>query len=407
MHSGVSGGIEVYFGKRRPIGAALVILIMAGALTGCAEFNRRGGFVAQVEDTVLFHARTKSHRLLRSYVLMAGLVAVARNVGMGEAEKSSISGRLKGALAVAQEAYDCLYPDRARIQWHVAKALPETVSAVRPTPCIFFDERMARLDYAIYKLAADVMIDPDSQALFADVRDRMIGNVPVFGSAVRTATKALEATEEATGVLHETASLANSLIRLSFRSSRRYIYLAPIYRDALELDMRLVIDGLRESCPTSGNPDECQKMVDSGRLTLNDGDSDLREWRKFLGSANSNNFAVMVEAYPQHFAYVSRWLFYSCSALYAGDLLAPGKAKINVDAGSIASIVKVVENIINDTCAPLIEYRPLSTDPRFKVAYTGGTPNPELINVMRRLPKPRPMIALDPAAKKARGEVSE
>lgn len=405
------------FGPALGLAAGLCLIV---GLSGCAEVNRRGGVLAGFGDHVLFPANTKSHRLLRAYVVIGALTAVARNAGLAEIEKDSMSGRLKAALSVAQEAYECLYPTRARVQWIDSKDLPAYVSKEEPVGCIFFDERMARLNYALYKLAADILLDPDSQSLFADVRDRLIGNVPVVGSAIRTATKALEATEEATAVVHESLSLANSIIRLSFVSSRRYIYLAPIYRDALELDMRLVIHALEENCYGSNATAECQKAIADGKLLLDDARGDLSDWRTYLETApaaiSTNGRPLLVHAYPIHFAVVTRWLFRSCVTVFAGDILAPGKAKITstgtASTDRLAGVVAVAEETVNDKCSPLIEYKAITNDPVFKVAYrppaNGTEPRPgESFNVMRRLPAPvvRPAQAIDPGlADKARGE---
>ncbi len=52
--------------------AAIVAIAMLG---GCAEFDGRGGVVAEVQDIVLFKAYTKSHRLFRSYMLAGVLLA--------------------------------------------------------------------------------------------------------------------------------------------------------------------------------------------------------------------------------------------------------------------------------------------------------------------------------------------
>jgi len=403
------------FGPALGLVAGLCLIV---GLSGCAEVNRRGGVLAGFGDNVLFPANTKSHRLLRAYVVIGALTAVARNAGLADIEKDSMSGRLKATLSIAQEAYECLYPARSRVQWLDSKELPQYVSKDEPVGCIFFDERMARLNYALYKLAADILLDPDSQSLFADVRDRLIGNVPVVGSAIRTATKALEATEEATAVVHESLSLANSIIRLSFVSSRRYIYLAPIYRDALELDMRLVIHALEENCYGDRSTTDCVKKIAEGKLLLDDARGDLQDWREYLATAPASlptdGRPLLVHAYPIHFAVVTRWLFRSCVTVFAGDILAPGKTKITSSGAAtdrLAGVVAVAEETVNDKCSPLIEYKPITADPAFKVAYRppAGQTDPragEFFNAMRRLPAPvvKPAQAVDPAAGKAHGE---
>ena len=130
-------------------------------LIGCAEIDRRGGVVAQVEDWVLFRAVTKSHRLLRSYALAGSLIAVARNTpSINAAEKKAIAGRLQGVLQLAQEAYFCLYPDRYTDKWDEIGKDPSKLTALKASAinvgeyppvdsCIFFVGRMAELDYAL------------------------------------------------------------------------------------------------------------------------------------------------------------------------------------------------------------------------------------------------------------------
>ena len=68
--------------------AAVVALSM---LIGCAEIDRRGGTVAEIEDYVLFAAHTKSHRLFRSYLLIGVLLAAARQGGHNEADDPSMT----------------------------------------------------------------------------------------------------------------------------------------------------------------------------------------------------------------------------------------------------------------------------------------------------------------------------
>ncbi|MFA6265363.1 MAG: hypothetical protein WC670_06560 [Pseudolabrys sp.] len=388
-----------------------VVLLILGSLVGCAEFDRRGGISAQFGDYALFPARTKSHRLLRAYVVIGGLTAVARNIGLSDLEKDSVSGRLKGALSVAQEAYDCLYPDRARDQWVDKKALPASyLSSVPPVGCLFFDERMARLDYAIFKLAVDILSDPESQSLFADVRDRMLGYVPVLGSAVKTASKALEATEEAANTVHESLSLANSIIRLSFKSGRRYIYLAPIYRDALELEMRLVLDALNEQCYVESSSSACLATVKRGNDLLDGGDgADLTAWRKFLDDAaqvlHVDSVRVKIQAYPIHFAIVTRWIYYSCSNMYAGDILAPGKVKAG-GGTNLDAVISITQTTLNDKCSPLIEYFDIKDHRPFTVSYRRPSLDPVKLNASLGVPTRivRPATTISPAARKALGE---
>ena len=374
-------------------------------------------------------AQTKSHRLFRAYLLTAALAAVARDSSVGDAQKLSVSGRLRGALAAEQEAYECLYPRRARLNWKEADlrfgdtkakwSLPTKVAVDpnEPVFCLFFDERMARIEYAIYKLAADVMVDPDSQSLFNDVRNRLIADIPVIGSGIRTATKALDTAKEATATVAETTSLADSIINFSIKTSPRWIYLAPIYRDALELDMWVVTDSLRAICGDTRA--EKAELARSGCDAFNAGlikfaSTDLSDWRHFL--KQYDGAFVWVEAYPVHFAIVSRWLFNSCTGLFAGNIMTPGMYEVgsNKKINDADAALLVATKQVNANCAPLIEYQPLGNYPPFKISFNPrtdkGKPDGEHELNVKRAPLPAERPAVPAAAKlpagadKARGE---
>ena len=80
FHYAISGAAMFLRAASRVV-AAVVALSM---LIGCAEIDRRGGTVAEIEDYVLFAAHTKSHRLFRSYLLIGVLLAAARQGGHNE-----------------------------------------------------------------------------------------------------------------------------------------------------------------------------------------------------------------------------------------------------------------------------------------------------------------------------------
>jgi hypothetical protein len=264
------------------------------SLVGCAEVNYRGGFVAEVEDWVLFRAVTKSHRLLRSYILTASFTALARNSHLGDVEKGAVSGRLKQALSIIEESYYCLYPYRGKLgEKGTVRTVPEAIGedsmTVKLASCIFFDNRMAQLDYALYKLAAEVLLDPESSAGFANVRDRLAGEIPVLGKALKAATKAVDATNDAAGAVFDATSLLNALVRISHSSAGRWIYIGPIYRDVLEFDMRLVLHTLQYRCGLAPQLPQIRRIkddpmacaaLDEGSYIFNRGNGDMRAWRE-------------------------------------------------------------------------------------------------------------------------------
>jgi hypothetical protein len=422
----LNGGVHMVRGGVRCVAFATVTFVFAG----CVEIDRRGGLIDQIEDSVLFKAETKSHRLLRSYALVGSLVTIARNSRLSEVDRTAMQGPLKAALEIVEDAYTCLYPSRSKTaatwikypwpgiepertkqsQWlspavanayaqapGAAKAYaqaagvanvyaqatdtqskppggkppaatPQTpASASKPAPvpkfdhqpfdeyrntvCIYFDERMARLDYAIYKIAASVLFDPDSRALLADVQDGLFGNIPVVGPAWKATVRATDAAAEAAKAVNQSATFGTALLTLSFNASNRWLYLLPIYRDTMEFGMRLVLQSLQYACQQekSGMREDgffryvsrdFQACVafNRGVDEFKNGNGSLNEWRRFLKSLNGN--LLMVEAYPLHFALISRWIYRSCAQMFPA-----GSDKDGADTKK-----KILEK-----CGPLVE----------------------------------------------------
>jgi hypothetical protein len=164
------------------IGARVVAAVVAmSMLVGCAELDRRGGVVAEIQDVVLFTARTNSHRLFRSYMLIGVLLAAARQGAHNQADADAIEGNLKSALSISYEAYQCLYanstdPRATAVSWvkevtatPTPPSLIGTFAAVNfepPAICQFFDEKMARLDYALFRMALSTLFNAQSKRLF-------------------------------------------------------------------------------------------------------------------------------------------------------------------------------------------------------------------------------------------------
>lgn len=317
------------------VAAAVAISMLAG----CAELNTRGGTVAVIQDNVLFVARTKSHRLFRSYLLIGVLVAAARQGAHNQADAAAIEGNLKSALSTAYEAYDCLYgnarqPGAAATAW-VAKAAAEkvgTFDAVEfeaPAVCQFFDEKMARLDYALYRLALSSLFNPQSSVYLTEIRDKLMGEVPVLSASAKAAIYANKAVNQATNVVDD-------LLNLSFSSAGPVLTLLPLYRDSLEINMWVIVDTLTKRgnsgapCPwppsepaiaADGTPVpsysfDCRTR-DYAFFILNDGNGYLPEWREFV--RHMNPIAYSVEAYAPHFVLVSRLIWRSCKNLLIND----------------------------------------------------------------------------------------
>jgi hypothetical protein len=313
------------------------LVLVASMLTGCAEFDKRGGIVAEVEDYVLFTAHTKSHRLFRSYMLIGVLMAAARQGGHNQADRAAIEGSLKETLSVAFEAYACLYQNRGDAredrqnrtltEWmtQVASDAPasatfKTIAFAEPANCQFFDEKMARLDYALYRLALSALFNEKTNAKLATIRDKLVGELPVLSASAKAAIFTVKAANEATNIVDD-------LLNLSFSSLGPTLILLPLYRDALELNMWVILDSLNKACnlnvstdaarlfnadgtPALTNMEPCEKR-DYVYYVLSRGGGSLPLWRNFVRNMNYTN--PYVEAYAPHFMLVSRFIWRSCT----------------------------------------------------------------------------------------------
>lgn len=315
-------GALMFSGLGKRVVAAVVALSM---LAGCAEIDRRGGTISEIEDYVLFVAHTKSHRLFRSYMLIGVLLAAARQSGHNEADAAAIEGNLKSALSVAFEAYACLYSDAST--W-TDKAVMESIGTwaavnfVPPAVCQFFDEKMARLDYALYRLALSSLFNEKTSAQLASIRDKLVGEVPVLSASAKAAIFGVRA-------VHQATTIVDDLLNLSFASLGPVLTLLPLYRDSLEMNMWVIADTLTRACPDPAPRREQLALTPEGVVVpnyqldcqtkayafsiLNSGNGDLRSWRNFV--ANMNYVGFEIEAYAPHFLLVSRLIWRSCRNL--------------------------------------------------------------------------------------------
>jgi hypothetical protein len=311
----------------RRLGCGVVAVAVSFGLFGCAEIDRRGGIVDQIEDAVLFRADTKTHRLLRSYTLIGTMMAVARRHGQDTTNQAIIVPHFQAAMNDAYEAYLCLFP------------LAPTNDDPSLYRCQFFDEKMSRLDYSLYRLALVTLFEKEDRKLLSEVRDRLVGKIPVATDAFRALLHASAATKQ-------TLTVAEQLLELSFSGLDTIAYLLPIYRDILELDMWIIIDNLSATCPSAApraavvypvpivvaataeplepvvvpasystaNP--CPTLRYASAI-FNNGNGKLRLWRDFIRKLNGE--IQNIEAQPIHFQIVGRWLWYSCLEVLKGD----------------------------------------------------------------------------------------
>lgn len=318
---------------------AVATLVILGLLGGCAEIDRRGGIIAEAEDYVLFVAHTKSHRLFRSYLLVGVLLAAARQGGHNDTDKLAIEANLKAALEVASEAYQCLYPsDQARIvltsSTTAAIGSLEALNFQPPAICQFFDEKMARLDYALFRLALTTLFNDKSNVYLADIRDKLFGKIPVLSESVKAAVHANTALNQAT-------TMVDDLLNLSFSSAGPVVTLLPLYRDSLELNMWLLVDNLTRFCALPGakparvNADgsvaptfslDAEHVCTTKEYALsimNNGNGYLPDWRMFV--RKMNDVAHGIEAFQPHLFLITKLMWRTCLSLLGG-LAEPGTA---------------------------------------------------------------------------------
>lgn len=339
--------------------AAIVAMSM---LTSCAELDRKGGFIDQIEDRIFFRADTKTHRLLRSYLLVTVLLTAARRQGHNDVDRTAIAGALEGALAVANEAYMCLYPgllepksgadgkpvstsfplDTSKLQPRLAVRVPDEITMwtpdggflgakeppEKPRWCQFFDEKMSRLDYALFRLASVTLFNSESRHALGEIQTRLIGKVPVVSDAVTAAIYANKAINQVTTIIDD-------LLNVAFTSAGPALALLPLYRDSLELNMWIVTDYFALACKarsrstydaliigSSTSLEEsraCTTLV-AAVYALRMGNGNPRIWRDFLNQLNPTSdddlsTILQIEAYRPHFFLISQLLMRSCRSV--------------------------------------------------------------------------------------------
>lgn len=295
-------------------------------------------------------------------MLIGVLLAAARQGAHNETDAAAIEGNLKSALAVAFEAYECLYQDAAANppNWikastqdrSVAGAIGtfEAINFAPPAICQFFDEKMARLDYALYRLALSSLFNEKTSAQLSVIRDKLVGEIPVLSASAKAAIFGARAINQAT-------TIVDDLLNLSFSSLGPVLTLLPLYRDALEMNMWVIVDTLTRACPDTNPVIPAAILLKDGTLApsysldcqtkayalyiLNNGNGDLRVWRNFVGQMNY--WAAGIDAYAPHFVLVSRLIWRSCR-----NLLKPAECSAVLEgavtlAASESVLVKVKE----------------------------------------------------------------
>lgn len=305
--------------KRRSGGLITAALTMMALLAGCAEVSYRGGVVAKVADTVVFPATAKSHRALRAYAVYGALVTIANNRGVPTADKAVLQARMVQTLNSIEEAFICAYSSRSG--------------------CVFFDEKMARVDYGLYKLAILILIRSETKAMITEVQRELLPKIPVVGSGLAAASSAADAAAHTATAGVETAQIVESLIKLGYDAAVDLGPLFPLYRDVQELDMVVVVDMLARRCVESpgfkGNVPQNNKPFRQnlddvkfplphsrscddftrGMALYRDGNGDLEKWRQFTLAMNADYIADMTPS-SDHFIEVSSTILSSCVRLF-------------------------------------------------------------------------------------------
>ncbi len=311
----------------------IAVLAACTLVVGCAEFRHRGGVLAQIADKVVFPASAKGHRVLRAYVVLAALVTVANSRGVPSGDKLALRGRVFQTLESIQAAFICAYATQSG--------------------CIFFDQKMARVDYNLYKLALNVLVTSETRALITQLQGEILPKIPVVGSTLLAASSAAETAGHVATAGVETVQIVESLIKLGYDAGSTVAPLFPLYRDAQELDMVVVVDMLARRCAAGASlrvtqdqmafrdnlalvldprrlPDvpECGAFV-AGMSIYKLGNGYLEEWRQFTKEMSKLYLADMTPS-SDHFVEISSMIALACEQISSSD----GSVKNSPKGGS-------------------------------------------------------------------------
>lgn len=347
-------------------------------LAGCAEFTHRGGILAKIADKAIFPASAKGHRVLRAYVVMAALVTVANNRGVPSGDKLALRGRVIQTLESIQDAFICAYATQSG--------------------CIFFDQKMAKVDYNLYKLALNVLITSETKALITQLQGELLPKIPVVGSTLLAASSAAETAGHVVTAGVETVQIAESLIKLGYDAGSAIAPLFPIYRDAQELDMVVVVDMLARRCAVNGpvrvaqdqnafrdnlvlvldpqhlpSAPECRSFI-AGMNVYKLGNGYLEDWRLFTAEMSKLYLADMTPS-SDHFVEISSMITSACEQIASTD----GTTKGAPRGGSTACSSEVLfpDPPLKNPAAKL----KIAQDSAYKLANHGAAP-PQVASVV-------------------------
>lgn len=287
------------------------------AVSGCAalksEFDNRGGFSDYLLDQFWFKADTKKLRVLRSYVLVGSLARLASN-RMNKRERTVMAAHVSAAVAAANDAFECAYI----LQF-----------------CSFFDDRMAELDKALLRIAILALDDADNEKLMKVVKARILEKTTA-GQTINLVGKWIDASTATINTAAKLSSIASSLLEFSGSYVDQFHKLGALYRDAIELDMLVVLASLGRDCQTSGTPtpatpttftqwqakwdangqkptqDQVCKTFDEAMKAYQGGSGSVTTWREYLKGLGQTNYLMRIVPEPIHFVQASDLIFRAC-----------------------------------------------------------------------------------------------
>lgn len=302
----------------------LRVLAAALMLSGCAitdEFNRQGGFTDRILDTVLFAAETREHRVFRSYLLVGILARIGSESPVNLDDREAVGFRIAQAVQASKDALIC----------------------AKDSHCAFFEDRQAILDRRLFRLAVAVLYPEETRDLLAKVRGALQGKVPVAGRALTAASAAIELVGEAGGAVNEAAGIVNSLLDLGYTGLQYSQRLGPLYRDSLDLDMRILMAALEgrldeaswkcsekgvtqvvalpEDDPAFLKPEEATTIcvaLQSSRRSYNGSVASIGDWRRFL-NGEAKHYAGWMKPREEHWIQASDLIWRGCDLLLKRD----------------------------------------------------------------------------------------
>ena len=276
----------------------LGVLALVCSLSGCASFQNRGGLTDWAEDQFVFKADSKEMRVLRSYVILGGLARISSSSPMTIEERDLVSAQIASAV---RQSYDALVCAKSRVEG-----------------CVFFDDRMAGLDRSLLRLASTVLLPEENKDLMAIIQKEVFGGKLTDG-LLGPAGKIISAAGEVGITAGSAVNIVGSFIELGRNIAKFGGRFAPIYRDSVELRVRVVIDGLKVLC---GNKYifENSYCFDLGYVSgkWNAGVGNLAEMDS-LSSEMLSKYAALIRPDQRHFAEISDLIIRSCEELVGGD----------------------------------------------------------------------------------------